>query len=38
MEVQWASELVWMQRLKENAFTPAGDQILVIQSIVKTLY
>jgi hypothetical protein len=34
-EAGWASELVWMQRLEEKSFASVGDQIPVVQSIVR---
>jgi hypothetical protein len=29
-EAEWASELVWTQRLEEKSFVPAGDRTLII--------
>jgi hypothetical protein len=34
-EAGWASEPVWTQRLQEKSFTSAGDQTLVVQSVVR---
>jgi hypothetical protein len=34
-EAGWAPELVWMQRLEEKSFAPAGDRTPVIQSVVR---
>jgi hypothetical protein len=36
-EVGWAPELVWMQRLQERLFAPAGERIPNVKSIL-TLY
>jgi hypothetical protein len=34
-EADWASKLVWTQRLEEKFFASAGDGTLFIQSVVR---
>jgi hypothetical protein len=34
-EAGQASELVWTQRLEEKSFASAGEQTLVVQSVVR---
>jgi hypothetical protein len=34
-EAEWASELVWTQRLEENSFAPDGIEPRFVQSVVR---
>jgi hypothetical protein len=34
-EANWASELVWTQRLEEKSFASARDRTPVIQSVLR---
>jgi hypothetical protein len=34
-EAEWASELVWTQRLEEKLFASAGDRVPFVQSVVR---
>jgi hypothetical protein len=34
-EAEWASELIWTQRLEEKSFASAGNRTPVVQSAVR---
>jgi hypothetical protein len=34
-EAEWASDLVWTQRLEEKSFAFAGDQTPVVYSVIR---